>query len=213
MPGGFFFKRNFLFDLDGTLVDSTRAHARAYLEALGPSHPALAESFDYVPFAGQPTRQVFAALGMGEPGLTELTARKQQLYRSALDRGEIVLFPGAQDLLAGLRRAGRELFVVTGASRVSAERILKTTGIAKLFSGVIAAEDAAAGKPSPDPYLRAISVFQLVREECVAIEDGESGVRSARAAGLAAMLIHTDLRMDGVPQVRDCGELLRRALE
>ena len=47
----------------------------------------------------------------------ELTRRKQQLYRTALERGDIELFPGTTALLGRLREEGIRLFLVTGASR------------------------------------------------------------------------------------------------
>jgi HAD superfamily hydrolase (TIGR01509 family) len=207
MPGEYSFKGNLLFDLDGTLVDSAAAHARAFVEALSLGHPKAAEGFDYARVAGQPTRQVFGKLGFSEPELTKLTGDKQELFRAALGRGEVNLFPGAISLLERLRRQKKRLFLVTGASRISARRMLESTKIAEFFEAIITGDDRIAGKPSPEPYLRIIGDHQLKAEACLAIEDGESGVRSARAAGIDVVLIHSARELGGVVQARDCAEL------
>jgi HAD superfamily hydrolase (TIGR01509 family) len=208
MRGAFSSKRHFLFDLDGTLVDSSPAHARAFVEALQENHPALARDFRYPPFAGRPTRDVFLALGVG-PGahLTGLVQRKQQLYRAAMERGEIEVCPGVAACLAKLSQAGRRLFVVTGASRVSAENLLQQGALAGFFEGMITADETPRGKPWPEPYLLALQTYSLAADDCLAIEDGENGARSAQAAGVEPVLVHTDLELAGVANVGDFSRL------
>jgi HAD superfamily hydrolase (TIGR01509 family) len=204
MHGAYSSKRDFLFDLDGTLVDSTAAHTRAFVDALTPSHTALARRFNYAPFAGRPTREVFIALGVSdEAELIDLVQRKQRNYRAALERGDVVVFPGAMPLLERLREGGARLFLVTGASRVSTERVLELTRLAPLFAGITCAEDVRAGKPSAEPYLHTLSKYGLEKQDCLAMEDGKSGIESAQNAGLDCVLIHTDLEMPGVSNVRD----------
>jgi len=205
MPGAYSSKRIFLFDLDGTLVDSTAAHARAFVDALTPGHPALAGSFVYAPFAGCPTREVFLALGLrDEPELTDLVHRKQQNYRAALERGDIAVFAGTIALLERLREKASRLFLVTGASRVSTQRVLALTALAHFMEGITTAEDVPSGKPAPDPYLHTLARHGLEKQDCLAVEDGKSGIVAAQSAGIEAVLIHTDLEMPGVPNVRDC---------
>jgi HAD superfamily hydrolase (TIGR01509 family) len=212
MPGGYSFKRNFLFDLDGTLVDSTEAHARAYVDALRPAHPKLADGFDYARVAGQPTRQVFTELGFAELELAKLTAVKQGFFRAALERGEVKLFAGAMLLLEQLRQQKKRLFLVTGASRISAQRTLEKTETADFFEAIITGDDGAEGKPSPGPYLRILDSQQLRRKECLAIEDGESGVRSAQGAEVDVVLLHSMLELPGVARVQNCAKLAQMLL-
>ena len=208
MPGAFFSKRNVLFDLDGTLVDSSPAHARAFVETLAAGHPELAAKFDYGKVAGLPTRDTFLSLSLKqEPELTELTRRKQALYRAALDRGEVLVFAGAAPFVARLHDEGRRLFLVTGASRISAQRILEVAGLARYFSGMITADDVPRGKPAPEPYLAALDAHGLERAESVAIEDGEHGVRSAQAAGIDVVTVHGESGFPGPPHARNFAEL------
>jgi HAD superfamily hydrolase (TIGR01509 family) len=208
MPGEFFSKRNLLVDLDGTLVDSSPAHARAFVAALSAGHPGLAARFDYGKVASLSTRDTFLALGLaGEPELTELTRRKQTLYREALDRGEVLVFPGAADFMAQLHGEGRRFFLVTGASRISAQRILEAAALDRYFSGMITADDAPRGKPAPDPYLTALKNHDLSRPESIAIEDAAHGVASAQAARLDVITVHGESAFPGLPHARNFAEL------
>ncbi|MCE0522822.1 MAG: HAD family phosphatase [Methylacidiphilales bacterium] len=205
MPGAYSSKRHFLFDLDGTLVDSSAAHARAFVAALTPGGPALAKSFDYSRYAGRSTREVFLALGVrDEPELTELVRSKQQHYRAALERGDVELFAGTALLLERLRQKRSRLFLVTSASRVSTERVLELKELGHFFEGITTAEDVGFGKPSPELFLYTVARHGLEKQDCLVVEDGESGIAAARSAGLDAVLIHTKLELPGVPNVRDC---------
>jgi beta-phosphoglucomutase len=208
MRGVYSSKPNLLFDLDGTLVDSVPMHARAFVETLQAQHPHLAEKFHYATYAGWPTRDVFASLGFHDISeLDRLTSTKQRLYREAAMRGEIAVFAGAKNLLAQLWESGRSLFLVTGASRKSAQLILEGSGLGVYFQGITTADDAHPGKPSPEPYLQTMIRHHLKRDDCLAIEDSESGVRSALDAGLATVLIHADFHAPGATKVKDCKEL------
>jgi beta-phosphoglucomutase len=205
MRGAYSSKRNFLFDLDGTLVDSSATHVRAFVNALTPGRPMLAKNFDYEPFAGRTTREVFLALGLSEGSeLIDLIHSKQQFYRAALERGDIQPFAGTTALLERLRKEGLRLFLVTGASRASTERVLELAKLTNFFEGITTAEDVSVGKPSPEPYLSTLTIHGLEKKDCLVVEDGETGIASARNAGLEAVLIHTNREIPGVKNVRDC---------
>jgi len=205
MPGEFSHKRHLLFDLDGTLVDSSPAHAEAFVAALRPAHPELARRFDYPAHQGRPTSEVFASLGLTDAAeVAALTGRKQAFYRAAVAGGRVGLFPGVRSLLQDLLAAGRRLHVVTGASRGSTDAILECTGLRPLLTGIITAEDTGPGKPAPDPFLHVLRLHRLPPEACLVIEDAGNGVESARRAGLDVVLVNTGLQ---IPGVQNCGPI------
>jgi HAD superfamily hydrolase (TIGR01509 family) len=184
-------KTAFLFDLDGTLVDSSGLHEKAYREALSEHAPALLEGFDYESLKGKSTEESFRGLGIVEAGALEsLASGKQRRYRAALEAGELRLMPGSREMLEFLQRRRKRLFVVTGGSRRSTDAALDATGIHAFFEGVIAADDVACGKPAPDGFLLCLERFGIRAAEAVGIEDAINGLEACRAAGLDVVLVN-----------------------
>jgi HAD superfamily hydrolase (TIGR01509 family) len=183
--------RNLLFDFDGTLVDSGSLHAEAYREALAITGPDEPRVFDYVLLKGLTTRAAFIQLGIVDaPALEACIARKQKLYREAVQAGRLTMYEGARALLSASIKAGSANFLVTSGSPGSVNLALEVLGIKELFTGLITASDVAAGKPAPDPYLACVARYGLTPEESLVIEDAPSGVAAARAAGLCVAGVH-----------------------
>lgn len=183
--------RNFLFDFDGTLADSTPLHAAAYRATLAAEAPAALAGFAYEPLKGLPTPAAFARLGVtGADRLQRCVEGKRAAYREALRAGHLHAFAGARELLAALRELGARNYLVTSASPASLALALARLELNAAFSGIVAADDAMRGKPAPDPYLECLRRFALSAAESVAIEDAPSGIASARAAGLAVIGVH-----------------------
>jgi HAD superfamily hydrolase (TIGR01509 family) len=180
-----------LFDLDGTLIDSSHLHSRAYREALVAGAPELLAGFNYEQYKGVPTHEVFARLGVADVERRRgLTVLKQKNYRAAVANGQLRLFPGARELLVAMGERGFGLYVVTGSSADSAKAALEVSGLAGLLDGVVTANDVSHGKPAPDCYLECLSQFGLMARDCVVVEDAKDGVAAARAAILQVWGVH-----------------------
>ncbi len=176
---------NYLFDLDGTLVDSSPAHEAAFRKAFEQHWPLV--GFEYESAKGKRTADVFAELGAPLELLDGLVAAKQTAYRELVRQGEVELMPGARDLLDALSSQGERLFLVTSGSRQSVAEVLEATGIRDYFEGIVTSDDVARAKPAPDIYLGCLERFHLDPQDCLVIEDAESGFAAARAAGLRAV--------------------------
>jgi HAD superfamily hydrolase (TIGR01509 family) len=177
--------RAVLFDLDGVLIDSSAAHAEAYARVFA-RHGM--EGIAYPEIAGRPTREVFARLGLVGERLDAIVREKQLAARETLGT-QTRLFPGALELLAELRAAGLRVALVTGASRESVRVISERFALAAQLDAVVAAEDTACGKPAPEPFLLACERLDVLPDEALVVEDSESGLRAARAAGIPACLV------------------------
>jgi HAD superfamily hydrolase (TIGR01509 family) len=206
--------RNFLFDFDGTLADSAPLHAGAFRAALAIEAPAALAGFDYEPLKGLSTREAFERLGVaGTERLLRCVARKRAAYRDAVRAGRLRAFRGARELLAALRRAGARSYLVTSGSSASVALALERLDLAGAFAGIVAGDDAARGKPAPDPYLECIRRYALDAAGSVAVEDAPSGVESARAASLRVIGVHNPAVAPLVDRYFPTLELLAAAIE
>ena len=183
--------RNFLFDFDGTLADSAPLHAGAYRAALAVEAPAALAGFDYEPLKGLDTREAFQRLGVaGAERLQRCVERKRAAYRAAVRAGRLRACRGARELRAALRHAGVRGYLVTSGSAASVALALEQLQLSGAFAGIITSDDAARGKPAPDPYLECLRRYRLDAADSVAVEDAPSGVEAARAAGLRVIGVH-----------------------
>jgi HAD superfamily hydrolase (TIGR01509 family) len=182
----------YLFDLDGTLVDSSPVHERAYRHVLGREHPHLLAEFDYRAISGLTTLAAFQGMGLNESDSRRCTLLKQSHYREALDIGAVREMTGAKDLLRMLTARGAIIGVVTSASRASALKVLDLTGLAPHVTDLVAAEDVTQTKPAPEPFLSGMTRLKADAAQTIAVEDAPSGIASARVAGLKVIGMHDD---------------------
>ncbi len=192
--------RAVLFDFDGVLADTEDLHCAAF-QAVAPSLGATLSREDYHrDYLGLPDRECLAALSRrgGVPAdgaaLDELVARKRRHFSRLA--GAAGLYPGAVPALRRLH--GRfVLAIASGAFRDEIEPILARAGVRELFDAVVGAEDVTAGKPAPDPFLRALREINrrrhlaLAARQCVVVEDSLHGIAAARAAGMRCVAVTT----------------------
>ena len=171
-----------LFDLDGTLVDSTPAVERSWR--------GWADQYGLAPGAwrmahGVPARQVLGSL-VAAAELDHQLAVLEQLEIADVDG--VVALPGAVAALAALP-AGRAA-VVTSGTRPLAHARIRHTGL-PAPDVVVTASDVSVGKPHPEPYLLAARRLGADPRRCLVVEDAPAGITSARAAGCAVLAVTT----------------------
>lgn len=182
--------RAVLFDMDGVLCDARPWH-RAALDA------ALAEH-GYQPVGdltgeleGLPTRvkleRLAAAGRFREVDASSVIALKQRYTWATVER-QSKFDPGTFCLVIGLRAAGYRVGVVTNSTRDTAMMVLDRLGLSPHLD-VLVTNETGPPKPDPFPYLRATDILGLPPDDCLAIEDGDYGVRSAEDAGCRVMRV------------------------
>lgn len=194
--------RAVVFDFDGVIANSEPLHFRAFRDVLLDEGVELTEEDYYGRYLGFDDVGAFRAIAADQGRswsaheLEGLVAKKAARME-ALEGTESVLFPGARDAIGRLAEA-YPLAIASGALRGEIERVLRHEALAGYFHVIVAAEDTAASKPAPDPYLHAVERLsaamgaRLSAAECVAIEDSAWGLESARTAGLRTIAVtHT----------------------
>jgi len=172
--------KGFLFDLDGTLVDSLPVVERAWCgwaDRFGISHDDV---LDFIH-----GKQAITSLRHFMPGRSEddIQAEFRRLeHIEATDTDGVTALPGAVALLEHLNALEIPWAIVTSGSMPVAAARRETAGLPepKVF---VTAERVARGKPEPDAYLLGAQLLGLAPEECVVVEDAPAGILSGLAAG------------------------------
>jgi HAD superfamily hydrolase (TIGR01509 family) len=177
-----------IFDLDGTLIDTTPIHARAFEETFAPLNVPV----DYSTIAGMKTEdaveKLLAGAGVASSAelVDELTQEKRRRALALMDSAEPI--EGAADFVSRTRSRYR-VALCTSGSRRATERSLETVGLAGVFDPIVTGEDVSAGKPDPASYLEVLRRAEVEAGQAVVFEDAELGVEAARRAGIAVVLV------------------------
>ncbi|MFC5929745.1 HAD family hydrolase [Cryobacterium melibiosiphilum] len=167
-----------LFDMDGTLIDSTPAVVRSWLR--------WASEFGVDPSFrdqghGLPARALLASLVAAEDVETSI-ARVLELELA--DTDDIVVLPGAVALMGSIPEARRA--IVTSCARPLADVRLAATQF-PAPAVVVTVDDTPRGKPHPEPYLEGARRLGFDPARCLVIEDAPAGLAAGRAAGCATI--------------------------
>ncbi|ORY23350.1 HAD-like domain-containing protein [Naematelia encephala] len=199
--------KGMLFDMDGTLLDST---------------PAVNATWDY--FAREYDLDLHEVLktshgtrtidnlrkwcGLSEQA--ELEAATEQFESMIVSEAQrlksegktgLEILPGVLDILGELDKASTPVWaIITSATLLYASDALPTAGVPKPPK-LITANDVTKGKPHPEPYLTGAKILGYDIKDCIVIEDAPSGIRSGVASGarvLAVCTSHTRAKVTGL---------------
>lgn len=186
IPAGTF--RAYLFDCDGTIVDSMPLHYIAWKTALAEWNCAFDEDLFYA-WGGRPVTTIISALndrdGLSMP-IEAVALRKEALYYEQLPRLKAI--PEVLQIIE--KEYGRiPLGVVSGSRRESVESSLSMLGLLDKFGTIVCAEDYTHGKPAPDAFLLAAARLSVAPSDCLVFEDTDMGIEAATAAGMASVRV------------------------
>ena len=174
--------RALLFDFNGTLSDDEHVQCDIYRRLFADLGRPLTEERYYAELAGLSDEEIAERwLGPGHPAAEQVVADRIRLFQETLPDGSSVAPHVREAVRAAAGRAA--LAVVSGASRVEVETVLRAAGL-EVFDAVVTMEDVARGKPDPEGYLRALELLCVDPADAVALEDTEAGVAAAKAAGV-----------------------------
>jgi len=173
----------YLFDCDGTIVDSMPLHYKAWKQILGEWNCEFSEERFYA-WGGMPIVQIISTLnneyGLSMPVET-LAARKESLYFELLPE----LQPVPEVVEHVLAMHGKIPFaVVSGSTRDSVVASLTTLRLLDRFDALVCAGEYQNSKPHPEAFLLAAEKLGVHPNACLVFEDTDMGIEAATAAGM-----------------------------
>jgi phosphoglycolate phosphatase-like HAD superfamily hydrolase len=208
-----------VLDVDGTLIDSNDAHARAWEEVgreFGIEIP-FARVRPLVGMGGDRVLPMLTGMDEGDPRGERLTERRGEIFRER-HLPSLRPFPGARALLERMRGDGLSLVVATSASEDDLKALLRAAGVDDLVEDATSAGEIDRSKPSPDVVSAAVRKAGRPPHEVVMLGDTPYDVQACAAAGVDCIALRsggwTDAELAGAVAVfADPAELLARYAE
>lgn len=211
--------KTYLFDFDGTLVDSMPYYGRAMLQVLVDHGITPPDGLLRVitPLGYQGTAAYFRAhfdLPEGEKALMkDMAARLIPDYLNVIPAKD-----GVREALLALKERGDSLNVLTASPHLTLDPCLKRNGLFDLFDNVWSCEDFGTTKSDPDIYRQAAERLGRTVGECVFLDDNINAVSTAIKAGMISIGVFDESSRDDAEAMRTAAdgyitrmtELLRR---
>ena len=206
----------FLFDMDGTLVDSEplkgealartcayfggKASADTYKNIMGESIETVARYF-------------FRAAGIS-PDMDSFLSRFKETYRELLS-GNARLIGGVRDFIEKLSLQNAKIGLVSSAYKWMVMNVLSQIGLSERFDIVITQEDVERHKPDPQAYLLAVERLEVDAGDTLVFEDSTAGLTAARRAGCDIIAVMHDFNSshdfsNSLLQIKDYRQLTEK---
>ncbi len=182
-----------IFDLDGVIVSTDALHCQAWVETSWRwAIPFTPEDNDLLRGVSR-MESVEIICRVGNRALSEeekkrFADEKNRRYGELLESlTPADILPDVLETLEELRLRGRMLAI--GSSSRNTQNILRRIGLSTAFDAVADGTMIARSKPDPEVFLLAASLLELPPEQCLVVEDAESGVQAAKAGGCLAAAV------------------------
>lgn len=177
--------RILIFDMDGVVLDSEPLHENA--------RQRMFREFGIVPDETFPKavgrsssgfwRQIIKLCGIeGEPYALE--ARQYHLVAKQIEENHVPPSDGLLEVLHWARERGIKIGLASSSTRKLVDETLHLLGIRELFDYTVSGNEVKVKKPAPDVYRKVLEMANLPAECAAAVEDSDTGVESAKGAGI-----------------------------
>lgn len=182
-----------IFDMDGVVADTATVDFIADYNVLK-SIGAVKSEKDYVRSAGVPARHTYNRI-LSEKNISadvnEMLKMREKELEKALSSKVLKPSSGFTELLKKLKEKDYKVALASSSSRKKIDNVLAALKLKNTFSLIVSANDVEMNKPAPDIYMEAAKRLNLSPDECIAVEDSETGVHSAKSAGLRCIALRT----------------------
>ncbi len=185
----------YIFDLDGTLVDSMPLHYKAWRMALaeaGAPHEAFLPE-EFYQCGGKSANDVVAYLNQKYDMQMEerrVAEQKRGFYLDLVEREGVSPITEVVDFARSLR-GKYPIAIATGSAMPGDQKTLESSGLKELFTIIVTPDDVERGKPFPDMFLKAAELMGVPPSDCLVFEDAKPGMAAAGAAGMDCIVVTT----------------------
>ena len=182
----------YLFDFDGTLVDSMPTFGGMMLRILdecGAEYPSnILKTITPLGFAG--TARYFIGMGVKKSEAELLSLMYKYAYEAYSNTIEVK--PTVKETLEKLKAMGHSLNVLTASPHSNLDVCLKRVGLYDLFDNVWSCDDFGTTKANPEIYLSAAEKMGVPHSEVIFLDDNIDADRTAKSAGLKVIGVYDD---------------------
>ncbi len=184
--------KGYIFDIDGTLLDSTPAHLNAWKRALKEANISKDDS-EILSLFGKPTK-VIAEILLNQSGVDPAKAQaiaqnKTNYFVESIP--SIPLFPGVQDILLLLHQNGYKLTFASANYNFIIEKMMEVFSWYPISEGFIGVDDVKHSKPDPEMLQLAMRKMGTSPEETVIVGDSEYDILAGKAANAMTVAVCT----------------------
>lgn len=179
----------FLWDMDGTIIDTKQAHFSTWCDALQKFGYDLNQQVFDSAFGrnNRTTLSIFLGFELDEKLQQEIIRTKEERFRE-IACAESSLMPGVEQWLAHAKGNHIPQAIASSAPMANITALLEGFDLLDYFDFVVSGEHLPA-KPEPDIFLQAADRFNPIPDRCVVIEDSLAGVKASKAAGMLCIAV------------------------
>lgn len=182
-----------IFDWDGVVVDSSRAHRRSWEILSEERNLLLPENYFKLCFGKRNEEIIPHILRWSHESdeIRALSERKEEIFRKIITEEGLDPLPGVRRLLEDLKQRKIPCAIGSSTCRPNIELALEIMDLRANFSGIITEECVSAGKPMPDVFLQAAHAIERTPDEIVVFEDSLAGIEAGLSGGFKVIAVAT----------------------
>jgi HAD superfamily hydrolase (TIGR01509 family) len=174
-----------IFDMDGVIVDSEPIESLAWERVLAEyGVKPIFNSWGLIHSPGAPTIDyVIEKHKLINHDIDTIKIKKRMFFEEIVLAG-VSSLPGVATLIKKFKKAKIKIGLASSRNESQVKITIRELGFAGKFEQVIGFSEDVKRKPAPDIYLKVAKLLNVEPSTCVAIEDTENGIKSAKAAGM-----------------------------
>lgn len=180
-----------IFDMDGTVVDTTALEYKAWHRMMQEQGVEFTYE-EYISVLGaKGSEMVRKHLDWDEEAIKKILQNKERYFKELVEQHGLELISGIEKVLQDIQQIPLKMALATGASRNKLEFVLETLPIKQYFDAMVTADDTHTGKPDPEVFLNAASKLGVPPKNCIVMEDARNGAQAAKKANMICIAITT----------------------